>query len=279
MSRLVYNELIKIFSKYRTYISFGAILVLLPLVLWGFSYGGGRMQDEIVNQFKDSFIVVGTLFNGFLATHITMNFMWVHIPFLITLVAGDVVAGEGARGTFRIYLTRPVSRLKIILSKLLATYAYTSLLVIFFIIMSLGLGTLWLGSGDLIVMHRGVIIFDRYEALLRFFMGFGFALVNLLVVASLCFMLSTFVNNAVGPMIGAMAVIMIGLAIANIPLDIFEQIKPWIFTSYFEIFWKQAFYEPIPWDDIIFSLAVLVGHMAIFVLISFITFIRKDILT
>ena len=279
MLGLIQNELIKIFSKYRTYISFAAILVLLPLVLWGFSYGGGRMQDEIINQFKDSFIVVGTLFNGFLATHITMNFMWVHIPFLITLVAGDVVAGEGAGGTFRIYLTRPVARSKIILSKLIATYTYTLLLVIFFIIMSLGLGTLWLGSGDLIVMHQGVIIYSSGEALLRFILGFGFALVNLLVVASLCFMLSTFVNNAIGPMIGAMSVIMIGLAITNIPLDIFEQIRPWLFTSYFEIFWKQAFYEPIPWNDIVFSLAVLLGHMAVFAIISVITFIRKDILT
>jgi len=279
MGRLVYNELIKIFSKYRTYISFATILILLPLVLWGFSYGGGRVQNEIVNQFKDSFIVVGTLFNGFLATHITMNFMRVHIPFLITLVAGDVVAGEGAGGTFRVYLTRPVSRIKILISKLIATYLYTFAVVVFFIIMSLGLGTLWLGSGDLIVMHQGVIIYSSGEALLRFFLGFSFALINLLVVASLCIMLSTFVNNAIGPMIGAMAVIMIGLAITNIPLDIFEQVRPWLFTSYFEIFWKQAFYDPIPWNVIGFSLVILLGHMVVFSLISFITFTRKDILT
>lgn len=278
MLGLIQNELIKIFSKYRTYISFGAILVLLPLVLWGFSYGGGRMQEEVMDQFRDSFILVGTLFNGFLATYITMNFLWVHIPFLIALVAGDVVAGEGAAGTFRIYLTRPVSRIKILISKLIATYLFTLAVVVFFIIMSLGLGTVWLGGGDLIVMHEGIIIYSSGEALLRFILGFGFALVNLLVVASLCFMLSTFVNNGIGPMIGAMSVIMVGLAISNIPLDIFERIRPWFFTSYFDI-WKEAFYDPIPWNDISFSLLVLVAHTVVFVVISLIAFVRKDILT
>ncbi|MBC8400011.1 MAG: ABC transporter permease subunit [Candidatus Marinimicrobia bacterium] len=278
MLGLIQNELIKIFSKYRTYISFAAILILLPLVLWGFSYGGGRLQEEVMDQFKDSFILVGTLFNGFLATYITMNFLWVHIPFLIALVAGDVVAGEGAGGTFRIYLTRPVSRFKILISKLIATYLFTLAVVVFFIIMSLGLGTVWLGGGDLIVMHEGIIIYSSGEALLRFILGFGFALVNLLVVASLCFMLSTFVNNAIGPMIGAMSVIMVGLAISNIPLAIFERIQPWFFTSYFDI-WKQAFYDPIPWNDISFSLLVLLSHTTVFVVISLITFVRKDILT
>jgi len=278
MSRLVYNELIKIFSKYRTYISFGAILILMPLVMWGFSYGGDKMQADITERFKDSFIITGTLFNGFFATYITMNFLWLHIPFLITLVAGDVIAGEGASGTLRIYLIRPVSRIRIIMAKLIATYIYTISVVVFFIIMSLGLGTIWLGSGDLLVMHEGIIIYSSIEALGRFLLGFSFALVNLLVVSSLCFMLSSFVNNGIGPMIGAMSVIMVGLAITNIPIEFFETIRPWFFTSYFEI-WRQAFYDPIPWGEIGSGLTILLGHALIFVFVAVITFNRKDILT
>ncbi len=278
MVNLVYNELIKIFSKYRTYISFGAILILMPLVMWGFSYGGDKMQADITERFKDSFIITGTLFNGFFATYITMNFLWLHIPFLITLVAGDVIAGEGASGTLRIYLIRPVSRIRIIMAKLIATYIYTISVVVFFIIMSLGLGTIWLGSGDLLVMHEGIIIYSSIEALGRFLLGFSFALVNLLVVSSLCFMLSSFVNNGIGPMIGAMSVIMVGLAITNIPIEFFETIRPWFFTSYFEI-WRQAFYDPIPWGEIGSGLTILLGHALIFVFVAVITFNRKDILT
>lgn len=116
MVLLIKNELIKISSKWRSYIGFIALAVLMPLVMWGFSVGGSEIHDDMTSQLQDSFIVVGSVFNGFLATYLVMNFLWVHIPFLVTLVAGDVVAGEGAAGTFRIYLTRPVSRFKIMLS-------------------------------------------------------------------------------------------------------------------------------------------------------------------
>ncbi len=278
MGLLIYNELIKIFSKYRTYISFGAILVLMPLAIWGFSKGGSHIEGQIIRHFEDAFLIVGSLFNGYLVTYITMNLMWVHIPFLVTLVAGDVVAGEGAGGTFRIYLIRPVSRLKILTSKLLATYGYTLAIVIFFAIMSLGLGTVWLGSGDLVVRHDGMVIYSSGEALWRFLLSFGLAFISLLVITSLCFLFSTLVNNGIGPMIGTMAIIMVGLAVATLPFDIFDSIKPWLFTSYLNI-WEKAFYLPIPWGGIGFDLTVLGGHVAVFIAISLLVFQRKDILT
>ncbi|MCK7520020.1 MAG: ABC transporter permease [Ignavibacteriales bacterium] len=46
-----------------------------------------------------------------------LNALVVHIPFLITLVAGDLLAGEATAGTYRILVTRPVSRFKIVFSK------------------------------------------------------------------------------------------------------------------------------------------------------------------
>ena len=207
-----------------------------------------------------------------------MNFLWVHIPFLVTLVAGDVVAGEGSAGTYRIYLIRPVSRAKILFSKLLATYIYTAALIVFFALMTLGLGSIWLGTGDLIVFHKGILILSPDMAWLRFALSFAFAFGVLCVVASLCFMFSTMVNNGIGPIIGTMAVIIIGLAVSVIPLDLFEKIKPYLFTTYLDI-WKEAFYDPIPWRDIGKSILVLAIYTAGFLGISFAVFTRKDILT
>ena len=98
------------------------------------------------------------------------------------------------------------------------------------------------------------------------------------MVATLCFMFSSMVNNGIGPIIGAMAVIIIGLAISNIPLDLFEKIKPYLFTTYFDI-WKEAFYDPIPWQDIGKSMLILAIYAVGFLGISFAVFTRKDILT
>lgn len=278
LSRLISNELVKIFGKWRSYLGFIALGVLLPLVLWGISLGGGEIEKNTISRLEDNFIVLGSIFNGFLATYIVMNFLWVHVPFLIALVAGDVVAGEGASGTLRIYLTRPVSRSRVLAAKLLAAYIYTLMIVLFFALMSLGLGSLWLGTGDLIVRHQGILILPQSVAWARFGLAFLFAAVIMVVVATLCFMFSTMVNNAIGPIIGAMAVIIVGLAIGNLPIAVFEQISPYLFTTYFDI-WQLAFHEPIPWGTIMKSLLTLTAYTIGFLAVSFLIFLRKDILS
>jgi len=278
LGKLVYNETVKIFGKWRSYIGFAALAALMPLVLWGMSEGSVGLEGQVTRQLEDSFIIVGSVFNGFLATYFTMNFLWIHIPFLVTLVAGDVVAGEGAAGTFRIYLTRPISRSKILTSKVIATFIYTALLVLFFALMSLGLGSVWLGTGDLVVRHNGILILPQGMAWVRFGLSFVFATGIMFVVAALCFMFSSMVNNGIGPIIGAMSVIIIGLAVANIPLELFETIKPYLFTSYFDI-WSMAFHDPIPWSEIAKNATVLGLYLVAFLGVSYAIFLRKDILS
>ena len=276
--KLIGIEIIKIFGKKRSLLGFLALAVLMPLIIWGFSKGATGIERDIVRQLESSFIIVGSVFNGFLVTYITMNFLWVHIPFLIMLVAGDVVAGEGAAGTFRITLIRRISRFQILIAKLIATYFYTILLITFFALMSLGLGSLWLGVGDLVVFDEGILILSQEMVWIRFALAFVFATFVMLVVTTLCFMFSSMVNNGIGPIIGAMAIIIIGLAIANIPIDIFEKISPYIFTSYFDI-WQKAFFDPIPWKDIGNDAIILTIYMLGFIIISTVQFTRKDIST
>ena len=103
-----------------------------------------------------------------------MNTLWIHIPFLVTLAAGDSVAADGANGIFRITLTRPVSRFKILVYKLMASYIYTALLLIFCALWSLGIGSIVLGTGDLIVIDNGILILDESQAWVR--MAFSFLL-------------------------------------------------------------------------------------------------------
>ena len=276
--KLIGIEIIKIFGKKRSMLGFLALAVLMPLIIWGFSKGATGIEQDIMHQLEGSFIIVGSIFNGFLVTYITMNFLWVHIPFLIMLVAGDVVAGEGAAGTFRIILTRRVSRFKILIAKLIAAYLYTIILILFFAIMSLGLGSLWLGIGDLVVFDEGILILSQEVAWARFALAFVFAIFVMLVVTTLCFMFSSMVNNGIGPIVGAMAIIIIGLALANIPIDIFEKISPYLFTSYFDI-WQKAFFDPIPWRDIGNDAIVLTIYTLVFLIISTVQFIRRDIST
>jgi len=276
MIGLIYNELLKITGRWRSYIGFIGIAILMPLILWGFSYGGGEIHDEYASQLGNSFIVVGSIFNAFLATYIVMNAFWIHMPFLVALAAGDAVAAEGAAGTFRIILTRSTSRMKILFAKLFAIWIYTAILILFLAFMSLGIGSLWLGTGDLIVFDKGILILDQNEAWIRMALSFGLAIMVMCVVATLCFMFSSMVNNGIGPIVGSIFLIVIGYIIMAIPIDMFEKMEPYIFVTYFDV-WQQAFKDPIPWDRIGKSLGVLLLYTAGFIGISIAVFLNRDI--
>ncbi len=278
MMALVYNEILKIMGKWRSSLGFILIGILMPLIIWGFSIGGAEFQREQLAGMEDSFVMVGSIVNGFLVTYVVMNFLWIHIPFLIMLVSGDIVAGEGAEGTFRVYLIRSISRTQIILAKWLGNMIYILALLTFAALMSLGLGTLWLGWGDLIVFQDGILVLPADMALVRFALSFFFVFLAMGTISTLCFLFSAFVNNGIGPLVGALSVLIIGLAVANIPLTFFETIRPWLFTSYLDV-WKKAFFDPIPWDSITRDVLILTGHLIVFLGIAVVYFRRKDILT
>ena len=235
MLGLIHNELLVIAGRWRSYIGFIGISILMPLILWGFSVGGEELHRDYARELGGTFMVVGSILNSFLATYIIMNTLWIHIPFLVTLAAGDSVAADGANGIFRITLTRSVSRFKILVSKLMASYIYTALLLIFCALWSLGIGSIVLGTGDLIVIDNGILILDESQAWARMAFSFLLAILVMCMVATLCFMFSTMTNNAVGPIIGTIFLIIIGYMIMGIPLETFEKIEPYVFVKYFDV--------------------------------------------
>jgi len=276
MLSLIYNELLVITGRWRSYIGFIGISILMPLILWGFTYGSQGIQDQYTRQMGGSFLVVGTIFNSFLATYIIMQALWFHIPFLVSLAAGDSVAADGSNGIFRITLIRPVSRLKILTSKLLASYIYTTTLLLFCAFWSLGIGSLVLGTGDLIVIDKGILILDQSQAWVRMALAFSLAILVMCMVATLCFMFSSMVNNGVGPIIGSMFLIILGYLIISIPLDFFDKIEPYIFVTYFDV-WLDAFKEPIPWMGIVKKLSILMAYSGVFFGVAVFIFLKKDI--
>jgi len=111
-------------------------------------------------------------------------------------------------------------------------------------------------------------------------MAFSFLLAILVMcmVATLCFMFSTMVNNAVGPIIGTIFLIILGYMIMSIPLEIFEKIEPYVFVKYFDVWW-DAFKDPIPWREIGKKLGVLGAYSVACFGIATYVFLKKDIKT
>lgn len=279
MITLINIELYKIFKKWRTYIGFIAIGILVPIIHIAMVFEGKNTIDFMTRNIQQSFVFVGNLLNTYLISYIVLTSLTVHIPFLITLVAGDLLAGEATAGTYRLMLTRPVTREKFVTAKFIAGVIYTNLLILWLALMSLVVGYFIFGVGELLII-RGemIIIFEQKDVLWRFLCAYGFASLGMTVVASLAYLFSSLVENAIGPIVGTMAVIIVFVILSAINVDLLQSIRPYLFTNYISS-WQLFFDDPIDMPEILKSIGVLALHVVLFFGATLIIFKRKDILT
>ncbi|MBI5464546.1 MAG: ABC transporter permease, partial [Ignavibacteriales bacterium] len=178
--RLTYYEAIKTFLKKRTYLGFLILLIVIPLVEVAFKLEGGRFMRMATRNLARDFFFLGNMFNGWIVSYSIMNSMWIHIPLLISFVAGDQLAGEATGGTYRLILTRPTSRTSIFFAKFIVTVLYTILFVVFLAALSIGLAMLLLGSGDLVIVSRGILVLPEADVAWRFIAAYILAIWSML---------------------------------------------------------------------------------------------------
>ena len=276
---LVKIELFKIFKKWRTYIGFIAIGILVPLLHLAMYMEGQKSLDFITRGLRESFVLVGNLLNGYWISYLILNALTIHIPFLVALVAGDLLAGEATAGTYRVLITRPVSRMQVVISKFIAGFIYTSSLVLWLAFMSLVIGLIIFGTGELLVMSPdAIIIFEKGDILWRFVLAYGFAALSMSVVCSLAILFSSLVENAIGPIVSTMAVIIIFIILSAFDVQILRDIRPYLFTNYI-LQWREFFYNPLDIEKIIKAVLILSAHILIFFSATSIIFKKKDILS
>lgn len=279
MITLVNIELYKIFKKWRTYIGFIAIGILVPIIHIAMVFEGKNTIDFMTRNIQQSFVFVGNLLNTYLISYIVLTSLTVHIPFLITLVAGDLLAGEATAGTYRLMLTRPVTRGKFVTAKFIAGVIYTNLLILWLALISLVVGYFIFGVGELLIIRGDmIIIFEQKDVMWRFLCAYGFASLGMTVVASLAYLFSSLVENAIGPIVGTMAVIIVFVILSAINVDLLQSFRPYLFTNYISS-WQLFFDDPIDISEILKSIGVLTLHIVLFFGATLIVFKRKDILT
>lgn len=291
MWNLLKIELFKIFRRPRTYIAFAAITAIVFLIQAGMYIDGDIYIQFVLQAISDTFAVEGNKLNGYFVCFIILQLLLIHVPLLIALVAGDIVAGEANMGTLRLMMTKPVSRTGFMLSKFIAVTIYTLLLLTFMAILSLVVSLIVFGSGDLINLKSGVvIILDKNDILWRYFCAFGFAALAMTTVASLSFLFSIFADNSIGPIIATMSVIVVFTILQALDIPFFNSAKPYLFTNHM-LRWKDFFDTRVTESNegiigsiqdlkgILNSAAVLIGHIIFFVSLAIVIFRKKDILS
>jgi len=273
---LIKIELFKIFSKWRTYIGFIALAILFPLIHSAMYVEGKTFIELFTKNLTQSFNLQGNLLNGYMVSRIILQSLFVQIPLLISLVGGDLLAGEATSGTYRLLLIRPITRSQIIWSKFIAGTIYTMLMIIWIAFLSLGLGILIFGTGDMIVVVHEITIIPEADVLWRYFYTFIFAFMAMWTVFTLSFFFSALVENSIGPIISTMAIIIVFSLINLLSVGFLEQINPLLFTQYLTS-WRYFFDVPVDMENIKMSVYVMLGHVVVLFSVAYFIFIKKDI--
>lgn len=272
--RLVRMEIVKLARRPRAYLGYAGMLFLtLPFILW-FHYGDP--QRFLRHQVGD-FEIVGNFFNAlFLARMILEPSLGFFSPLFASMVAGDMLAGEASEGTLRALLVRPVGRVPVATAKFVVSVLHTVGLMMFLGAVSLGLGGLFFGFGDLLNYEQGIYVIPVREALLRLAGAYLAGVLGVMATASIAFLLSTLVDNSNGAIVGAMMVLIIVGIISKIPY--FENVAPYLYTTHLDV-WRKFLAETIPWDEVRTSAAWLAGYTAVCFGLALLLFRRKDILS
>lgn len=294
--KLLKIELFKIFKRPRTYIAFGAIAAIVFLIQVALKFDGDAYVDLLLSNLDNSFEMTGDfrkkMLNGFLICFIILNTLLIQMPLLVALVSGDSIAGEANMGTLRLSLSRPVSRTRYMFVKFLASVIYIVALLVWMALLALLGSILVFGINDMVIIRsRGLEVIEQMDIWWRYIAAFGYAAVALTTVSSLAFLLSVFAENAIGPIIATMSIVIVFTILSEMNIPIYDStVKPYLFTSHM-VAWKGFFYmkadsegttlrgtiENLP--AIMRSLGILCAYIVVFFWSAVWIFRKKDILT
>lgn len=277
MIQLLRIELYKIFRRPRTYISFGIVTAITLVIQLAMLSDGKTFVNFALQGVNEQFDIRGNILNGYLITYIILQSLLIHIPLLVALVAGDMLAGEANSGTLRLMLTKPITRPKLVLVKFVSSFIYTVLLIVWLAVVALFLSLLMFGEGDMINLKSDAfVMLLQNDIMWRYGAAFIFAVLAMTTIAAMSILLSAFADNSIGPVISTMGIVVILTIISNLELPLFNLVKPYLFTTHM-IGWKGFFDDPVPYAAIGRSAMVLVVYTISFLGVTILYFNKKDI--
>ena len=269
-------ELLKLFARKRTWIGFGAFIGLESLVLML------SRTERARRGFRAFLESNGAMFEEYFGgLTLAFNMMAITVALLgaifVALVAGDIVSKEVEDGTMRMTLCRPVSRLRVLGLKLLASLVYCFVLIVFIGITALLTGLAWQGLGSLCALipeEKLLAFYPPGEGLLRYFVAMPCFALSFCTIVSLAFMFSCCNMKPASATIVSLAILFVDRILDFWPQ--FASFKPWFMTSHM-VTWLNVFRSPLPWMKMLEDYLYLFGLNVTFILIGCAIFLRRDL--
>jgi len=198
------------------------------------------------------------------------------MPLYATLVGGDLLAKEAEDGTLRMFLSRPISRARLLFVKWSAGIFFAVVLVLALGLTAVGFASLMFPWGGMFVFSPGQAfsILPAHEGLERFVFSILFMAVNAGVMVSVAFMFSCFNMKPAAATILALSFLFVSMVMENIPF--FDRYEDFFITHHFKC-WLLIFRDPAPWSQICQSEIILFAVSATAFIIGAMAFQVRDI--
>ncbi|SIS40008.1 ABC-2 type transport system permease protein [Kroppenstedtia eburnea] len=250
--RLVKTEGMKVLDRTRTWV------FLMLLVLLSFLFAMGRKWMENTTGWEENM-------GGFVLDSSSLLFV---VQLLTVVIAGEIVSSEFAWGTVKLLLIRPVNRTKVLYSKYMVVLCFSLLCMAVLFLSSMLFGAVlfrvYSPEGMVLLRETGVV--------------YGLRWVEIVMVATMAFMLSTLSRSSslgVGLsifLVFAGMMLVEGLKMIGISLGKYLLFANLDLTQYLEGA-IPAFSGMTPG----FSIGILSVYFLLFHLISWLSFVKRDI--
>ena len=251
------NEIWKLFGKKRSYIGFAMFLLAQNAMLLAFRFT--RWQADIGKLLEGN----GYLAEEFMSALTVAVIMLIPqvmllMPLYATLVGGDMVAKEAEDGTLRMILSRPVSRIRLLLVKWVAGAIFAVVLVLVLGATALLCARMWFPWKGMFIFAPGqaFAVLGAADGFQRYILAHLFMAINATTMLSLAFMFSCFNMKPAAATILALSYLFVNLVLEAIPF--FDRFEVWLLPHHFRC-WLHVFATPLPWSQILESQAVLVA--------------------
>ena len=274
------GELRKLFSRRRTYIGYFVFIVFEAVVLLVFQLekskeGFGELMGQNGLAFED-------YFSSLTITYMVMGLsMFLLGAIYFALVSGDIVAKESEDGNLRLVLSRPVSRLRVLLLRYAAVLVYTVSFVFFVGVSGYLMSVMALGwDGGLFVWNYKMKVYAFYpewaDGAWRLLLAAALLGVSMCTLSSVGFMFSCMKIKPAAATIWALSILFVDFVLQEFPF-----FKPYeqFFVTFRMSNWVYALENHLSWAKLGESYAFLGGLNVTLFVIGWMAFQMRDFKT
>jgi ABC-2 type transport system permease protein len=191
-----------------------------------------------------------------------------------SLFAGDSVSGEASWGTLRYLLVRPVSRNRLLGSKLLIAAALAVAATFVVSLVGLGVGTLAFGWHP--VTTPTLTTVSQAGAIGRLALSTLYVAWSQAAYLAFAFMLSTMTDSAFAAVAGG-----VGLGVVSQILNNISALNgtSYIYPTHYVNAWQSLFFQQAHTSEMLHGVALQVPYVIVFLAIGWWWFNHKDVLS